>query len=468
LRKKKIPNIEIIDLGDKGKAVGRTQEGEIVIVEGAVPGDLIDGLAYKKRKGLKHCRVVSYNSLSNDRVDPFCEHFYNCGGCKWQHLDYHAQLRFKEKQVGDCIRRIAGNKDAKILPILGAESDTFYRNKLEFSFSSQRWITEEEAASDHEIKLKNGLGLHPPGRFDKVVDIKKCWLQPDPSNQIRNFIRKWTMQNDYAYYDARRHTGLMRNMILRTSRTGECMLIVAFAKHDQKRIDDLMNAVIQEFPNITSLYYAVNEKLNDSLSDVEMIHYAGNTKINERLGDVAFEIGPKSFFQTNPDQAERLYSEAVAMADLQGGEIVYDLYCGLGSIALYVASKCGKVVGIEEVPEAITDARANAEKNRIGHAHFFTGDASMFYDPSIIDIHGAPDVIITDPPRAGMHPKVIHGILSYQPERLVYVSCNPSTQARDIKMLEGSYQLDSVRPVDMFPHTHHVESVALLRKKKVK
>ena len=403
--------------------------------------------------------------MSEDRVEPFCDHFGTCGGCKWQNLDYEKQVHYKEKAVIDALSRIAHIDNAEVLPILKCDTTKYYRNKLEYTFSGQRWLTNEEMNSEDELN-RNALGFHVPGSFARVVDIKSCYLQPDPSDAIRNRIRELSEGKGLQYQNIRDRSGLMRNVVIRNNTAGEVMLILVMINDEPEARKLIFEDLKENFPQITSMYYCINAKLNDSTFDLPMHLYAGNTHLRQQLGHVNFELGPKSFFQTNPNQAEVLYNIAVEMADITKEDIVFDLYCGIGSISLYVANRAKYVVGVEEVPEAIDDARCNAELNGIENVDFFAGTARAVMQSEEINQHGRPDIIITDPPRAGMHESVISSILKLTPKKIVYVSCNPSTQARDIKLLEESYEFIRAQPVDMFPHTSHIENVALLSRKK--
>ena len=459
-RRKIIENIKIIDIADRGKAVGKTPEGAVIFVQGPVPGDVVDILLLKKRKGVFQGIVKNYKKLSPYRTKPVCSHFENCGGCKWQHLAYEKQLEYKDKQVREAFNRIAKVEIDEIFPIRGGEKTEYYRNKLEFSFSNKRWLTNEEINSDTVFGETNVLGFHAPGSFDKIISIEHCHLQDSPSNEIRNFIRDYTLQHGYTYWDARANKGFMRNMIIRTSSLEQTMLIVSFSKNDQEKITELLDAVYDNFPEITSLNYVINSKMNDSIWDLDIINYKGETTIKEKLGDIEFIISPKSFFQTNTYQSKVLYDIAVDFADLQGDENVLDLYTGIGSIALYIAKKVKKVFGIEMVKEAIIDAKLNAELNNISNATFKTGDVKDVLN----DDFEKPDIVFIDPPRAGMHKDVVETLLKLEPEKIVYISCNPSTQARDVALLSEKYKAVKSQAVDMFPHTHHIENVMLLKK----
>ncbi len=459
-KKKIIENIKIIDIADRGKAVGKTEDGKVVFVQGPVPGDIVDILLLKKRKGVFQGIVKKYKKLSPYRIKPVCSHFENCGGCKWQHLSYEKQLEYKDKQVREAFNRIAKVDIDEIFPIKGAGQTEYYRNKLEFSFSNKRWLTNEEINSDAVFGETNVLGFHAPGSFDKIIPIEHCHLQSSPSNEIRNFIRDYTLKHGYTYWDARANKGFMRNMVVRTSSLGQTLLIVSFSTNDQEKITALLDAVYDKFPEITSLNYVINSKMNDSIWDLDIINYKGETTIKEKLGDVTFIISPKSFFQTNTYQSKVLYDIAVDFADLQGNENALDLYTGIGSIALYIAKQVKKVFGIEVVKEAIEDAKLNAELNGISNATFQTGDVKDVLN----DDFDRPDIVFIDPPRAGMHKDVVETLLKLEPEKIVYISCNPATQARDVALLSEKYKAVKSQAVDMFPHTHHIENVVLLKK----
>ena len=462
--RRKLPffeKVEITDLGAEGKAIARVND-MVIFVKMVAPGDIVDLQVIKKRKKYMEARVTAIHKYSDIRTDAFCQHFGTCGGCKLQHIPYDLQIQYKQKQVEDALTRIGGLKIPSPRPIMGSEQDQYYRNKLEFSFSSLRWITEEEANSGVEIEEMRALGFHVPGYFDKIVDVEKCWLQNDPSNKIRNTIKDFCLKNDYSFFNARDHSGFMRNLIVRTSTTGDLMVIVVFNSDEQEERESLLKHLIHEVPDISSLFYVVNKKLNDSLYDQDMILYSGKDHIIENLEDLSFKIGPKSFFQTNSRQALRLYQVTREFAELKGDEIVYDLYTGTGSIANFVARNAKKVVGIESVPEAIEDARINSEINNITNTDFFAGDMKDIFSDEFIDENGKPDLIITDPPRAGMHTKVVEQIIKLEPEKIVYVSCNPATQARDLQLLDVKYKVKEIQPVDMFPHTHHVENIVSL------
>ncbi|MBL7803071.1 MAG: 23S rRNA (uracil(1939)-C(5))-methyltransferase RlmD [Saprospiraceae bacterium] len=467
MAKKKIvlPAVHIHGIADRGKGVGRLPDGLVVFVDGAVPGDVVDVFVQKKKKEFAEGVVERIVTPSPRRVEPFCEHFKICGGCKWQYLAYEDQLMHKQQTVEDAMRRIAKVEIGEFLPILGAPETTFYRNKLEFGFSNRRWLFAEEmtaegAPPDEDL---GGLGFHKAGYFDKIIDIRKCWLQADPSNAVRNAAREIAREQGLEFYDLRRHTGFLRNLMLRLTTTGELMVLVSFAQDRPEAIKAFLDALIARFPTeITTVVYCINTKLNDSVFDQEMITYMGKGHAEEQLGELRFKIGPKSFFQTNSRQGKVLYDVAAEFAGLTGSENVYDLYTGTGSIALYLAHLCRQVVGIEEIPEAIADAEENRTLNGIDNAIFYAGDVKNVLSPEFIQRHGRPDVVVTDPPRAGMHEKALRFLLDLAAPRIVYVSCNPATQARDLALLAEKYRVLKMRPVDMFPHTHHIENVALL------
>lgn len=459
-----IEGLEITTLAAEGKAMGRYND-MVVFVPYTVPGDVVDVQVRSKRRRYMEGYAVRYVERSPLRVEPFCEHFGVCGGCKWQNLPYPEQLRFKRDQVRDQLTRIGKVELPDIAPTLPSEKSTFYRNKLEFTFSAKRWMTAEEIAAGEAITDPEALGFHIPGMFDKVLDIRKCWLQTDPSNDIRLAAKRFCTQHGYEFYDPRAHTGLMRNMMIRTSTTGEIMVVVVFALDDRDRITALMDHLAESFPQITSLMYIVNTKLNDSVGDQELVLYRGRDHIFEQMEGLRFKIGGKSFYQTNSEQAYNLYKTAREFADLRAGDVVYDLYTGTGTIANFVARDCARVVGVEYVPEAIEDARVNSSINGITNTTFYAGDMKDVLDDGFIARNGRPDVVILDPPRAGVHEDVIRTILRAAPQRIVYVSCNPASQARDLALLDEAYRVERVQPVDMFPHTHHVENVVRLTRR---
>ncbi len=457
-----VKNVEITGVADKGRGVGRDEGGKVVFVEHVAPGDVVDVRIVRSKTEYSEGYPVHYHRLSEDRVEPFCRHFGVCGGCRWQHVTYESQIHHKELMVRNALQRIGKVEVREFLPIIGAERTTYYRNKLEFAFSNKRWLTAEEIESGTDNR-QNVLGFHRPGAFDKIVDIEHCYLQPDPSNRLRNTVRRIADEQGLSFFDMRANTGLMRHILIRITTLGQVMLVVSFHEDDPPKIRRFLDAVIAELPEITSLFYCINPKLNDYVLDLDMIHYHGQEFIEEQLGHIRFRIGPKSFFQTNSYQARVLYDRVVDFAQLKGTENVYDLYTGIGSIALYVARSARQVVGIEEVPEAIEDARMNAALNGIENCLFYAGDVKDVLTPEFARKHGKPDLLITDPPRAGMHADVVDMLRRLQPPRIVYVSCNPATQARDLHLLSDFYEVLKVQPVDMFPHTHHVETVALLQ-----
>jgi len=459
-----LENVLITDIGAEGKAIGRVND-VVVFTTHVIPGDVVDMQVTKKRTKYMEAIVKRVVSESPDRVPAFCEHFEVCGGCKWQFLPYEKQLFYKQKQVADQLRRIGRVELPEISPILGSKKTTFYRNKLEFGFSNKRWLTHDEISTDWDELNMNALGFHVPGLFDKIININKCWLQDDPSNQIRNFIKNYADENRLDFFDRKIQSGLLRNIIVRTSTTGDVMLIVCFFAEQKENREGLMAAIAAEFPQITSLMYVINGKGNDTIHDQEIIVYKGNDHILEEMEGLKFKIGPKSFYQTNSEQAYELYKVARDFAQLKGDEVVYDLYTGTGTIANFIARNVQKVVGIEYVPEAIEDAHVNSVLNGIENTSFFAGDMKKILTSDFIGQHGRPDVIITDPPRAGMDEDVVKTILEAAPEKVVYVSCNPATQARDIALMDEAYKVTRIQPVDMFPHTHHVENVVLLERR---
>lgn len=463
-RKPSIENLEIVDIAAEGKAIGRYND-VIVFVPQVIPGDVVNVQVNKMRKNYMEGFVTKLVTPSPNRITATCEHFGVCGGCKWQHLPYHLQLEYKHKQVVDQLTRIGKVHIPEISPILGSEKIFEYRNKLEYTFSSKRWITIEEVQAGAEIHQPNALGFHIPGMFDKVLDITKCHLQAEPSNAIRLAVRDFTINNGFEFFDIRNQVGLMRNLIIRTASTGEVMVIVVFYYEDVEKRTALLNHIKESFPQITSLQYIINTKGNDSITDQEVICFAGKDHIIEEMEGLKFKVGPKSFYQTNSEQAYQLYKITRDFAGLTGSEVVYDLYTGTGTIANFVASKSKKVVGVEYVPEAIEDAKVNSEINGITNTTFYAGDMKDVLNDKFIAENGKPDVIILDPPRAGIHEDVANTILRAKPNRIVYVSCNPATQARDLALLGEAYQVMRVQPVDMFPHTHHVENVVLLDRK---
>ncbi len=470
-RKKKpfpvLENITITDVAAEGKALTRVGE-MVVFVPFAVPGDIVDLQIKKKKHSYCEAEVVRFIKYSNVRATPKCEHFGVCGGCKWQNLPYEEQLKAKQKQVYDQLRRIGKVELPEFQPIMGSVKTFEYRNKLEFGCCNKRWLTKEQVASGFKYDNMNGIGFHITGAFDKILPIEKCWLMDDTHNQIRNAIRDYAFENNLNFFDLRGQKGLLRDIIIRNSNTGEWMVIVQFhydQEGDEQKAKALLQHVADRFPQITALMYVNNQKCNDTIGDQDVMVFKGNDHIFETMEGLKFKVGPKSFYQTNTDQAYLLYKVAREFAQLTGEEIVYDLYTGTGTIANFVAHKAKKVIGIEYVPEAIEDAKVNSQVNGIENTSFFAGDMKDILTDGFIAEHGRPDVIITDPPRAGMHPDVISVIMKARPKRIVYVSCNPSTQARDLQLLDAEYKVVKVQPVDMFPHTPHVENVVLLELK---
>lgn len=459
--------ITITDVAAEGKALAKVND-LVVFVPYVVPGDVVDLQVKRKKHHYAEAVAVHFHEYSPVRAVPFCQHYGVCGGCKWQCLPYDEQIRYKQKQVTDNLTRIGKIELPEISPILGSAKTEFYRNKLEFTFSNKRWLTEEEVKQDVKYDQMNAVGFHIPGAFDKVLAIEKCWLQDDISNQIRNAIRDYAYEHDYSFFNLRTQEGMLRNLMIRTSSTGELMVllqckIVEAAELD--RMKELLAFVADRFPQITSLLYVVNNKCNDTINDLDVVVFKGNDHIFEEMEGLRFKIGPKSFYQTNSEQAYNLYKVARDFAGLTGNELVYDLYTGTGTIANFVSRQARKVIGIEYVPEAIEDAKVNSAINGIDNTLFYAGDMKDILTQDFINEHGRPDVIITDPPRAGMHNDVIDTILFAEPQRIVYVSCNPATQARDLQLLDAKYRVMAVQPVDMFPHTHHVENVVLLEKR---
>lgn len=466
-KKKNLPlleDFEITGVAAEGKSLGRWNDMVVFIPYGA-PGDVARVKITRKKHSFAEGVIDCLVKPSELRVEPMCQHFGTCGGCKWQHLPYDYQLRCKQQQVVDALERIAKVPLPAISPILGSKKTTHYRNKLEFTFSNKCWLTPEQMRSGEEFPNRNAVGFHIPGGFDKVLNIENCWLQDDISNRLRLFLRDYAQQRGYTFYDIRNNVGLMRTIMIRTASTGELMLVVVFGEDNETAIADVMGAVKEQFPQITSLMYVVNLKVNDSLTDQEFILYSGRDYIEEEMEGLKFSVGPKSFYQTNSEQAYELYKVARNFAGLTGKELVYDLYTGTGTIANFVARQAREVIGIEYVPEAIEDAKLNSRINGIENTKFFAGDMKDVLTGEFVAYHGIPDVMIVDPPRAGMHEDVVRVILNAEPQRIVYVSCNPATQARDIALLDKKYRVEAVQPVDMFPHTHHVENVALLVRK---
>ncbi|MEO9510668.1 MAG: 23S rRNA (uracil(1939)-C(5))-methyltransferase RlmD [Flavobacteriaceae bacterium] len=458
-------NVEVIDAGAKGKSVGKAPDGRVIFLSNAVPGDVVDVMTTKKRKAFFEGVATNFHTYSDKRTTPECEHFGVCGGCKWQHMAYEHQLYFKQKEVENNLKRIGNLNLPEITPILGSKKQYFYRNKMEFSFSSSRWLTQEEINSTDQIEDRNALGFHIPGMWDKILDIKKCHLQKAPSNAIRLEIRKFASESGLPFFYPRKQEGLLRTMMLRTTSIGEIMLLIQFYEDNLQQRELLLNHLKQKFPEITSLQYVINQKQNDTIYDQKVVCFAGRDHIFEEMEGLRFKINAKSFYQTNSEQAYELYKVARDFAGLTGKEVVYDLYTGTGTIAQFISKKARKVVGVESVPEAVEDAQANAKQNHISNVEFFVGDMKNIFNEDFITKHGHPDVIVTDPPRDGMHKLVVEQLLRVAPKKLVYISCNSATQARDLELMKEQYTVAKVQPVDMFPQTHHVENVVLLEKR---
>ncbi|WP_372746202.1 23S rRNA (uracil(1939)-C(5))-methyltransferase RlmD [Lutibacter sp.] len=455
-------NIEVIDAGARGKTVAKAPDGRVIFLTNTVPGDIVDVKTGKKRKAYFEGTAIKFHKYSDKRTAPVCDHFEHCGGCKWQNMKYEHQLEYKENEVKNNLIRIGHLDLPEITPILGCKNIFFYRNKMEFSFSNSRWLTLDEINSNKEIDNKNACGFHISGMWDKILDINKCHLQEDPSNDIRNFIKNYGIENGLEFYNPREQSGLLRTIMLRISSTGEIMVVIQFFKEDVKKREGLLNSLAEAFPQITSLQYVINGKGNDTLYDQNIILFKGVDHIFEEMEGLKFKIGPKSFYQTNSEQAYELYKITRDFANLSGNEVVYDFYTGTGTIAQFVAKNAKKVIGVESVPEAIADAKLNAQFNNISNVEFYAGDMKDVFNDSFIKKHGQPDVIITDPPRDGMHKNVVAKILEIAPKRIVYVSCNSATQARDLALMKEQYKIIKTQAVDMFPQTHHVENVVLL------
>jgi 23S rRNA (uracil1939-C5)-methyltransferase len=459
-KKKFFENVAIIDIAEEGKGVGKVDDF-VLFVDKAVPGDIADVAVYRSKKNFGEGKIALLKQASAYRTEAFCEHFGTCGGCKWQHMTYAAQLKFKQKSVADALSRIAKIDVDGMFPIVASPVDKYYRNKLEYTFSNKRWLYDGENRTDEALNM-DALGFHIPGRFDKILDVNHCWLQAEPSNALRNSIRSFAIENGYSFYDIKGHSGMLRNLIVRTSSTGEVMVIVVFAYADEEQVAKMMGYIDQTFPEITSLLYIINQKKNDTIFDQEVKAYKGQEFIYEEMNGIKFRIGPKSFYQTNSLQALRLYEIARDFAGFKGDELVYDLYTGAGTIANFVAGHVRQVVGIEYVPSAIEDAKINSAINNITNTTFFAGDMKDVLAADFVAMHGKPDVIITDPPRAGMHPDVVDRLMEIEAQKIVYISCNAATQARDLMELKQKYDTVKIQPVDMFPHTQHVENVVLL------
>ena len=461
-KKEVFTNIEVIDAGAKGKTVAKAPDGRVIFLSNAVPGDVVDVQTYKKRKAYYEGKATVFHSLSDKRTEPVCEHFGTCGGCKWQHMDYKHQLFYKEKEVVNNLTRLGHIELPEVTPIKGSEKQYFYRNKMEFSFSDSRWLTIEEIQSDKDLGDKNALGFHIPGMWDKILDVKTCHLQADPSNAIRNAVKDFAIKNEMEFFNTRNQTGLLRTLMIRTTSIGEIMVLIQFFKEDKTKRELLLDFLCDKFPEITSLQYVINGKANDTIYDQDVICFKGTDHIFEAMEGLKFKINAKSFYQTNSEQAYELYKITREFAGLKGDELVYDLYTGAGTIAQFVAKQAKKVIGVESVPDAIIAAKENAKLNGIENVEFYVGDMKNVFNDSFIKTHGQPDVIITDPPRDGMHKDVVQQLINIAPDKIVYVSCNSATQARDLALMNDMYKVTKVQPVDMFPQTHHVENVVLL------
>ncbi len=468
-RKKPLPPIEklsIEGIAKKGKGVGRTKEGQVVFVKSAIPGDVVDVNVQKKQRRYLEGKVAKFHKESTDRVLPKCEHFGTCGGCTWQHMEYQAQLRHKQQEVTDALQRIGGIDVTDFKPIIGCENPFAYRNKMEFSFSSRRWLTAAEISGDNAVKDLTALGFHIPGMWDKIVNISYCHIQPELPNNIRNKVKEYARKQGLSFFDAREKEGFLRSLMLRTTLSGEVMVVIQFFHENKDARLDLLDHLKECFPEITSLQYIINEKANDSIYDQEIHCYHGTNYITEQMVDLSFRITPKAFYQTNPAQAEVLYAKVLELAVLKNTDVVYDLYTGLGTIAQFVAHACKKVVGIESVPEAIIAAKENAKRNGIENAFFEVGDMRKVFTDDFVARHGKADVIITDPPRDGMHKEVINQLLKLKTLKILYISCNPQTQSRDLALLNKEYNVVLSQAMDMFPHTQHVENIVLLELRK--
>ena len=466
MKKNKIlENIKLFAAGAKGVAIGRTEEGKTVLVTGAVPGDSVNVRVRKSKSKYIEGEAVEILEYSADRVEPKCEHFGVCGGCKWQNLSYEKQLYFKQDEVLNNIRRIGGVDDFELVPILGSEEQYYYRNKMEFSFSNARWLTPEEVSSQQDINDKNALGFHIPGMWSKILDLKNCYLQEDPSNELRLTVRSFAEEHGMAFYDLKNQDGFLRTLMMRQNSKGEWMVVFQLFREEEENRKKLFDFILSKFPQIKTLVYAINSKGNDSVYDLEIKTYYGDGFLMEEMDGLKFKVGAKSFFQTNYKQALELYRKTLEFADLKGNEVVYDLYTGTGTIAQYVAQNAKQVIGIESVQEAIDAATEHAKLNGLANCTFYCGDMKEVFTEEFLARHPKADVLITDPPRDGMHPKVVEQILKLSPEKIVYVSCNSATQARDIALMKDDYKLVKILPVDMFPQTHHIENIALLIKK---
>ena len=460
-----LENIKLLSAGAKGVSIGKTEDGKTIIVSGAIPGDIVNARVKKAKSKYYEADAVEILTPSPFRVEPECEHFGICGGCKWQNMSYEKQLEFKQDEVVNNIKRIGGIEDFENLPILGGDEPYYYRNKMEFSFSNARWLTSEEIKSGTDINQKNALGFHIPGQWSKILDLKNCYLQEYPSNEIRLAIRNYAIENKLDFFDLKSQDGFLRTLMLRQNSKGEWMILIQFFKENEEQRIKLLNFILEQFPQITTLLYAINPKGNNSVYDLDIKTYFGEGFIFEEMDGLKFKIGPKSFFQTNYKQALNLYRKTLEFADINENQVVYDLYTGTGTIAQYIARHAKQVIGIEAVPEAIDAAKENAKLNGLTNCIFYCGDMKEVFTEEFLAQHPKADVLITDPPRDGMHPKVVEQILKLSPNRIVYVSCNSATQARDLALMKDFYRVEKILPVDMFPQTHHVENIALLTKK---
>jgi len=468
VRKRKniiLEKVKVDDYAAEGKSLAKV-DGKVVFIESAVPGDVVDVKLFKNKKDWAEGYPIQFHEYSKERVEPFCSHFGVCGGCQWQMLPYEKQLAYKEKQVEESLRRIGKVVLPPIMPIIGSKQDKFYRNKLEYTFSNRRFLLDSELKDPSISTEENVAGFHAKGIFDKVIDIKTCYLQEEPTNAIRLAVREFARSNDYSFYDIKNHRGFLRTMQLRICTTGEVMVNIVFGQENKEKRERLLDFVLEKFPGITTLLYTINPKWNDSLNHLEPVAYHGNGYVIEKLEDYEFKIGPTSFFQTNTKQGEQLYKVAREFAELSGSETVYDLYCGTGSIGIFMSGKAKKIIGVEMIEAAVKDAKENAALNGLSlSTEFFAGDVIDICTDDFFEQHGKPDVIVTDPPRAGMHAKLVKKIIEIAAPMVVYVSCNPATQARDLRQLDEKYAVTKIQPVDMFPHTHHIENVAQLKLK---
>ncbi|MCB0449087.1 MAG: 23S rRNA (uracil(1939)-C(5))-methyltransferase RlmD [Confluentibacter sp.] len=464
-KKQVFTHIEVLDAGAKGKTIAKAPDGKVIFLSNTVPGDVVDVQTFKARKAYYEGKATTFHTLSSKRTTPVCEHFGVCGGCKWQDIGYEHQLYYKQKEVTNNLTRIGHIQLPEVTPILGSAHQYFYRNKMEFSFSDSRWLTQEEVQSGADLGDRNALGFHIPGMWDKILDIKKCHLQEDPSNAIRNAVKQFALDNNLEFFNTRNQTGLLRTMMIRTSSTGDVMVVIQFFKEDKAKRMMLLDFLAENFPQISSLQYIINGKANDTIYDQDVICYKGEDHIFEEMEGLKFKINAKSFYQTNSQQAFELYKITRDFAGLKGNELVFDLYTGTGTIAQFVAKQAKKVVGVESVPDAIVAAKENAQLNGIKNVHFFVGDMKVVFNDAFIKEHGQPDVVITDPPRDGMHKDVVQQLINIAPKKIVYVSCNSATQARDLELLNATYKVTKTQAVDMFPQTFHVENVVLLERK---